>query len=380
MIVGDDEAVGRNDHSGAERVLDALARTAAGYVPIVSEYDQRVLHGGRLLPKLRTAYSERVVDEVKRQLLAYGEVRRGTLGLDSEDLSPRYAEQLGVPAGQREQVFKMFGRLHPADAYPGEYVRDIAAQIKERHGARYRDLSLAEQGQAFAPMAIDWVIADAQRVTAKFGIRYDTWFKQSSFIESGYLAETIEELRRRGVIAERDGVTDGLVCVLTAVEPCQALSVGPNRAARRLEVRAELRKCLHVYFYLIDRELGWLNLRLQTWFPFTVQVVINGREWLVLGVFAVGQTLESFVLTPWLVGDRIGLHPVAVIFAIMAGGQEAAHDPAAHDAEPDEADCRHHRRLLPRCTMSRSTRETCSCMRWRASSGRRAAIASTMRR
>ena len=42
---------------------------------------------------------------------------------------------------------------------------------------------------------------------------------------------------------------------------------------------------------------------------------------LVLGVFAVGQTLEGFVLIPWLVGDRIGLHPVAVIFAIMAGGK-----------------------------------------------------------
>ncbi|HEX5756980.1 MAG TPA: AI-2E family transporter [Arenimonas sp.] len=42
---------------------------------------------------------------------------------------------------------------------------------------------------------------------------------------------------------------------------------------------------------------------------------------LVLAVFMIGQTLESFVLTPWLVGDRIGLHPVAVIFAIMAGGQ-----------------------------------------------------------
>lgn len=41
----------------------------------------------------------------------------------------------------------------------------------------------------------------------------------------------------------------------------------------------------------------------------------------VLAVFAVGQTLEGFVLTPWLVGDRIGLHPVAVIFAILAGGQ-----------------------------------------------------------
>lgn len=38
-------------------------------------------------------------------------------------------------------------------------------------------------------------------------------------------------------------------------------------------------------------------------------------------VFGVGQLLESLVLTPLLVGDRIGLHPVAVIFAVMAGGQ-----------------------------------------------------------
>ncbi len=42
---------------------------------------------------------------------------------------------------------------------------------------------------------------------------------------------------------------------------------------------------------------------------------------LVLAVFGIGQTIESFLLTPWLVGDKIGMHPVAVIFAIMAGGQ-----------------------------------------------------------
>ena len=35
----------------------------------------------------------------------------------------------------------------------------------------------------------------------------------------------------------------------------------------------------------------------------------------------IGQMLEGMVLTPMLVGDRIGLHPVAVIFAILAGGQ-----------------------------------------------------------
>ncbi len=41
----------------------------------------------------------------------------------------------------------------------------------------------------------------------------------------------------------------------------------------------------------------------------------------VAAVFAVGQALEGMVLTPLLVGDRIGLHPVAVIFAVLAGGQ-----------------------------------------------------------
>jgi predicted PurR-regulated permease PerM len=49
------------------------------------------------------------------------------------------------------------------------------------------------------------------------------------------------------------------------------------------------------------------------------------QDWLhpgyVMLVFLSGQVLEGTVLTPWLVGDKIGLHPVAVIFAILAGGQ-----------------------------------------------------------
>lgn len=50
----------------------------------------------------------------------------------------------------------------------------------------------------------------------------------------------------------------------------------------------------------------------------------GGDLWLFGGIaiaYAIGQILESFLLTPMLVGDRIGLHPVTVIFAIMAGGQ-----------------------------------------------------------
>jgi hypothetical protein len=79
-------------------------------------------------------------------------------------------------------------------------------------------------------------------------------------------------------IAERDDVTSGLVCVLSAVEPCMTFTVGPNRQAKKLELRYFQGKCLHYYFYLIDSQWGWLNVRLQSWLPFTVQIVINGRE------------------------------------------------------------------------------------------------------
>lgn len=53
-------------------------------------------------------------------------------------------------------------------------------------------------------------------------------------------------------------------------------------------------------------------------------IIQFGDAWHLFGVivvFGVGQALESMLLTPLLVGDRIGLHPVAVIFAVLAGGQ-----------------------------------------------------------
>ncbi|HEY6958625.1 MAG TPA: arginine--tRNA ligase [Candidatus Limnocylindria bacterium] len=143
-----------------------------------------------------------------------GDVLSSVLSFAGADVEREYYVEDGGTQVKRfgESVAVRYRQLFgeeielPADGYQGEYVKDIAAQIKERHGARYRDLSLEEQGKVFAPMAIDWVVADAQRVTGKFGIRYDTWFKQSSFIESGYLAKTIEVLKQKGVIVERDGV------------------------------------------------------------------------------------------------------------------------------------------------------------------------------
>ncbi len=81
-------------------------------------------------------------------------------------------------------------------------------------------------------------------------------------------------------IARRDGVDEGLICVLTCVEPCWSYQVYRNRETRRLELRGRPSKCLHYYHYWIDPTLGFMHARLQTWFPFTVHICINGREWL----------------------------------------------------------------------------------------------------
>ncbi|MDO8506005.1 MAG: arginine--tRNA ligase [Candidatus Limnocylindria bacterium] len=142
--------------------------------------------------------------DVLSSVLAFSgaEVQREYYVEDGGTQITRFGESVAV---RYRQLFGEDIEL-PPDGYQGEYVKDIAGQIKERHGARYRDLPVVEQGKVFAPMAIDWVVADAQRVTGKFGIHYDNWFKQSTFLESGYFEKTIAELKKRGVIVDRDGV------------------------------------------------------------------------------------------------------------------------------------------------------------------------------
>lgn len=81
-------------------------------------------------------------------------------------------------------------------------------------------------------------------------------------------------------IEARESRRDGLAAVLACVEPCQTFRVRGNRHSQKLELRSERSKCLHYYHYYRDARLGWLHTRLQTWFPYTMQICINGREWL----------------------------------------------------------------------------------------------------
>ena len=91
-------------------------------------------------------------------------------------------------------------------------------------------------------------------------------------------AESKEAVAR--AIAAREKIREGLICVLSCVEPCRTFEVYRQAEQHRLELVARTRKCLFLYHYWMHPEFGFMNARIQTWFPFSVQVCINGREWL----------------------------------------------------------------------------------------------------
>jgi hypothetical protein len=108
-----------------------------------------------------------------------------------------------------------------------------------------------------------------------------------------------EDLARE---AMSEGVgKEGLITILSAVEPCRSWSIRRDPQTQRPGFRMEWRKCLHYYFYWQDEEWGFCHLRLQTWFPFQVHICLNGREWLArrLDAEAISYRREANCL-PWV--------------------------------------------------------------------------------
>ncbi len=89
---------------------------------------------------------------------------------------------------------------------------------------------------------------------------------------------------RKGTLARelfsQDPVEEGLVCLLRCVEPCMTFTVRGSRKSKKLELVKDWGKCLHLYHYFVDPVFGFMYARIQTWFPFTIEIGVNGREWL----------------------------------------------------------------------------------------------------
>ncbi len=94
----------------------------------------------------------------------------------------------------------------PEDGYPGQYVSDLAAEIKDEVGERF--LSDNSPSIEFRRMGIDRMVATIRSDLEAMGVHYDNWFFESSlYSESGVYNASMEELRRRGAIVEKEGAT-----------------------------------------------------------------------------------------------------------------------------------------------------------------------------
>jgi hypothetical protein len=90
----------------------------------------------------------------------------------------------------------------------------------------------------------------------------------------------VDKYQEAQTIAQRDQVQEGLVCVFSCVEPCLAYQLRSDRATKTLSLQRASRKCVHLYHYWMHKDFGLMHARLQTWFPFTMEVCFNGRSWL----------------------------------------------------------------------------------------------------
>jgi hypothetical protein len=75
-------------------------------------------------------------------------------------------------------------------------------------------------------------------------------------------------------VAEKRKISSGLVCAISALEP------SPTFEHRGTHIIRRQRPCHVLYQYQMHPEVGWMYARIQTWFPFNIQVGLNGREWL----------------------------------------------------------------------------------------------------
>lgn len=83
----------------------------------------------------------------------------------------------------------------------------------------------------------------------------------------------------RKILAENP-VEQGLICVFKVLEPCMTFEYQLSADRDQRGLKPTPGKCLHLYHYWLDPVFGFMNARIQTWFPFNIQICINGREWL----------------------------------------------------------------------------------------------------
>jgi len=93
----------------------------------------------------------------------------------------------------------------PEDGYHGDDIKAIATAFHEAHGDKYLNADLEERYEAMSRFGLDINIPKMKSDLKKYHIEYDEWFFESSLHDSGYVAETVDMLGKKGWTYEKDG-------------------------------------------------------------------------------------------------------------------------------------------------------------------------------
>ena len=93
----------------------------------------------------------------------------------------------------------------PEDGYHGDDIRELAQAFYEKEGDKYLDCDEKARHDALAQFGLSVNIPKMKTDLARYGIRYDQWFFESSLHESGYVADTVAALTEKGYTYEKDG-------------------------------------------------------------------------------------------------------------------------------------------------------------------------------
>ena len=160
-------------------------------------------------------------------------------------------------------VVSGFDRLRFQGTLRCLYHPELMSEFLHRAGVRWKEF------KSFVCGVTEQIRAAAETIAQSAGRRVH-YLRSSRLDKEAFIAGLRREQR----------IDEGLIAVLSVVEPCRTWFVRGNRATQKLELRLEPGKCIHLYFYFVHPVLGLMHLRLQTWFPFQVHVYANGREWL----------------------------------------------------------------------------------------------------
>ena len=172
-------------------------------------------------------------------------------------LLERYASRI---AG----VLSCFDRIVITGTIPGICYGEGMARYLSAQGVR-----LFDYPQFCKPMCEE-IRANAERIATENGL-------QIEYIRSAKAFR--KEDRIREVLKQR-GEHPGLVHIFSVMETCASFLPWHNKATGTTTLRNKDAKCVHYYFYFIDKTFGLCYLRVPTWAPFRLQFYCNGHNWL----------------------------------------------------------------------------------------------------